>query len=435
MFVVIWLWVFEMVYFWQEKQVVLCVVMVFGVFICVLVVKVLVQVIGCGWLFKVEFFIVLFMFDDSCDCVLFEVLCFVVLCWCNVYDVVLVQWMQCLLSVCEDELCVLLLVGFVQLDVLELLVYVVLLVMVDVVCVLGCECQVGMVNVLLCCVQCEGIFLQLVCVVFLLWMVDRIEQDWLDQVDVVFEVSLQLVLLWLWVNCQYGDCDMMLQWLEVVGIVVEVLLIVLDVICLLMLVVVLVLLGFVDGVLLVQDLLVQQVVDVMLLCLGIWVLDVCVVLGGKFVYLFECDFSLYLFVLDIDLCWFKCIGEIFVCIGVGEYVQVCVGDVGDLVVWWDGQLFDVILLDVLCLVIGIICCQFDVLLYWCEIDIEVLVVLQVCLLDVCWMMFVFGGMLLYVICLILCEENQFQVEVFLQCMCNVGFLLLDDVFGYDFWVG
>lgn len=31
-------------------------------------------------------------------------------------------------------------------------------------------------------------------------------------------------------------------------------------------------------------------------------------------------------------------------------------DVSDFGVWWDGMLFDVILLDVLCLVIGVICC-------------------------------------------------------------------------------
>lgn len=43
----------------------------------------------CGCLLKVELVWVLLKLVDSCDCVLLEVLCFVVLCCCSIYDVVL----------------------------------------------------------------------------------------------------------------------------------------------------------------------------------------------------------------------------------------------------------------------------------------------------------------------------------------------------------
>lgn len=54
--------------------------------------------------------------------------------------------------------------------------------------------------------------------------------------------------------------------------------------------------------------------------IGVCVLDVCVVFGGKLVYLLECDFSLCLLVFDIDVCCFVCVCDIYICIGVGEGV-------------------------------------------------------------------------------------------------------------------
>lgn len=401
----------------------------------VLAARVLAQVIGRGRSLKAELATALPSLDDSRDRALLEALCFAVLRRRTAYDAALAQWMQRPLGVREDELRALLLVGFAQLDALELPAHAALSATVDAARALGKERQAGMVNALLRRAQRDGIPPLPAREAFPQWMAEQIEQDWPEQADDIFTASLQPAPLWLRVNRQHGSREAMLEQLEAAGIAAEASELGSDAIRLPVPVAVSALPGFADGALSVQDLSAQQVADALAVPKGARVLDACAAPGGKSAHLLERDPSLRLLALDIDARRLKRISETFARTGVGEHAQVWAADATDPASWWDGQPFDVILLDAPCSATGIIRRQPDVLLHRRATDIPALVALQARLLDACFGMLAPGGTLLYATCSILRDENQFQIEAFLQRTRGAGFLPLGDAYGHDSWAG
>lgn len=81
--------------------------------------------------------------------------------------------------------------------------------------------------------------------------------------------------------------------------------------------------------------------------------------------------------------------------------------------WWDGQLFDRILLDAPCSATGVIRRHPDIKALRRASDIDVLVALQQKILQAMWPLLAPGGVLLYVTCSVLPRENQLQVQRFL----------------------
>ncbi|HDS0922299.1 TPA: 16S rRNA (cytosine(967)-C(5))-methyltransferase RsmB [Stenotrophomonas maltophilia] len=401
----------------------------------VLAARVLAQVIGRGRSLKAELATALPSLDDSRDRALLEALCFAVLRRRTAYDAALAAWMQRPLGVREDELRALLLVGFAQLDALELPAHAALSATVDAARALGKERQAGMVNALLRRAQRDGIPPLPAREAFPQWMAEQIEQDWPEQADDIFTASLQPAPLWLRINRQHGSREAMLEQLEAAGIAAEASELGSDAIRLPVPVAVSALPGFADGALSVQDLSAQQVADALAVPKGARVLDACAAPGGKSAHLLERDPSLRLLALDIDARRLKRISETFARTGVGEHAQVRAADATDPASWWDGQPFDVILLDAPCSATGIIRRQPDVLLHRRATDIPALVALQARLLDACFGMLAPGGTLLYATCSILRDENQFQIEAFLQRTRGAGFLPLGDAYGHDSWAG
>ncbi|WP_448143660.1 16S rRNA (cytosine(967)-C(5))-methyltransferase RsmB [Stenotrophomonas bentonitica] len=401
----------------------------------VLAARVLAQVIGRGRSLKAELATALPSLDDSRDRALLEALCFAVLRRRTAYDAALAAWMQRPLGVREDELRALLLVGFAQLDALELPAHAALSATVDAARALGKERQAGMVNALLRRAQRDGIPPLPAREAFPQWMAEQIEQDWPEQADDIFTASLQPAPLWLRVNRQHGNREAMLERLEAAGIAAEASELGSDAIRLPVPVAVSALPGFADGALSVQDLSAQQVADALAVPKGARVLDACAAPGGKSAHLLERDPSLRLLALDIDARRLKRISETFARTGVGEHAQVRAADATDPASWWDGQPFDVILLDAPCSATGIIRRQPDVLLHRRATDIPALVALQARLLDACFGILAPGGTLLYATCSILRDENQFQIEAFLQRTRGAGFLPLGDAYGHDSWAG
>jgi 16S rRNA (cytosine967-C5)-methyltransferase len=82
--------------------------------------------------------------------------------------------------------------------------------------------------------------------------------------------------------------------------------------------------------------------------------------------------------------------------------------------WWDDQLFDRILADVPCTASGIVRRHVDIKWLRREADIASFVTQQAQILPCLWQMLAKGGKLLYVTCSVFNEENQGQVEAFLQ---------------------
>jgi 16S rRNA (cytosine967-C5)-methyltransferase len=82
--------------------------------------------------------------------------------------------------------------------------------------------------------------------------------------------------------------------------------------------------------------------------------------------------------------------------------------------WWDGELFDRILLDAPCSATGVIRRHPDIKVLRRVTDITALIKLQQTILHNLWGMLKPGGTLLYVTCSILCAENNQQINRFLQ---------------------
>jgi 16S rRNA (cytosine967-C5)-methyltransferase len=81
--------------------------------------------------------------------------------------------------------------------------------------------------------------------------------------------------------------------------------------------------------------------------------------------------------------------------------------------WWDGQLFDRILLDAPCSATGVIRRHPDIKLLRQPQDINDVAELQLQLLTALWPLLADGGILLYATCSILPQENTHVVEQFI----------------------
>jgi 16S rRNA (cytosine967-C5)-methyltransferase len=82
--------------------------------------------------------------------------------------------------------------------------------------------------------------------------------------------------------------------------------------------------------------------------------------------------------------------------------------------WWDGILFDKILLDVPCSASGIVRRHPDIVFLRREQDIAHLVKTQRAILENAWQMLSNGGLLLYVTCSIFPEEGEGQIHQFVK---------------------
>jgi 16S rRNA (cytosine967-C5)-methyltransferase len=157
------------------------------------------------------------------------------------------------------------------------------------------------------------------------------------------------------------------------------------------------------------------------------ILDCCAAPGGKTCHLIEYQPDIAKTVaLEIDEKRSLRIGENLV--RLGHNADIVVGDASTPEKWWDGQLFDRILLDAPCSATGIIRRHPDIKWLRKAKDIDELVNLQKRILDAIWPLIKPGGTMLYVTCSVLPEENHLQIRGFLTRTSNA---LLDSTFYND----
>lgn len=142
------------------------------------------------------------------------------------------------------------------------------------------------------------------------------------------------------------------------------------------------------------------------------VLDACCAPGGKTGHILESEPQLTEVVaLDSDERRLLRVRENLVRLSV--QARIICGDARQPADWWDGKLFDRILLDAPCSATGIIRRHPDIKLLRTAEDIARLASLQGQLLDALWPLLNTGGILLYATCSIMPEENTQVVEAFL----------------------
>ena len=144
------------------------------------------------------------------------------------------------------------------------------------------------------------------------------------------------------------------------------------------------------------------------------VLDACAAPGGKTAHLLEYAAArggADVVALDIDARRCSRMGQNLARLGVQADINV--GDAALPDSWWDGQLFDAILLDAPCTASGIVRRHPDVRWLRRPTDIAQLAAIQTQLLEVLWALVRPGGRLLYCTCSVFIAEGEAQTQSFL----------------------
>ena len=140
------------------------------------------------------------------------------------------------------------------------------------------------------------------------------------------------------------------------------------------------------------------------------ILDACAAPGGKTAHLLEladCDVT----ALDIDARRCQRIDENLTRLGL--QAQIVVGDAAQPALWWDGQLFDAILLDAPCTASGIVRRHPDVRWLRRPGDVAQLAAVQAGLLQALWPLLKVGGAMVYCTCSVFLAEGEGQIKTFL----------------------
>jgi 16S rRNA (cytosine967-C5)-methyltransferase len=172
--------------------------------------------------------------------------------------------------------------------------------------------------------------------------------------------------------------------------------------------------GFAAGVVSVQDSAAQLAAPLLLsglLAAGpLRVLDACAAPGGKTAHLLEiADCQVQALDVDPERC--KRIDQTLQRLQL--QAQVLTADAANPSGWWDGQLYDAILLDAPCSASGIVRRHPDVRWLRRESDIAQLAAIQARLLKALWPLVKPGGRLLYCTCSVFRAEGEDQVKAFL----------------------
>ena len=244
------------------------------------------------------------------------------------------------------------------------------------------------------------------------WLIKQLEQDWPEQaLNILLENNQQPPMV-LRVNLAKTSREHYLQLLLDQGIAAETVSFCPSALRLDKPVPVELLPGFVEGLASVQDTAAQLAADLLDVQPGQRVLDVCAAPGGKTAHILESQPQLKeLVAVDIDGARMLRVSENLQRLGL--QATLVVGDAAKPADWWDGRLFDRILLDAPCSALGVIRRHPDIKLLRRAEDIAQLQTLQKTILTAVWPLLAPGGVLVYATCSILKQENEQQVHAFL----------------------
>lgn len=169
---------------------------------------------------------------------------------------------------------------------------------------------------------------------------------------------------------------------------------------------------FADGWVSVQDLAAQMAMPLLDIRPGQRILDACAAPGGKTAHILESQADLCLIATDVDSKRLSRIADNLQRLQLQAELKAV--DAADLSTWWDGQAFDRILLDAPCSATGVIRRHPDIRLLRSAEEVKAATLQQQALLQALWPSLKPGGILLYATCSVLPEENDRQVQTFLN---------------------
>jgi len=178
--------------------------------------------------------------------------------------------------------------------------------------------------------------------------------------------------------------------------------------------------GFAEGQISVQDEAAQLAVSMLDLQPGLRVLDACCAPGGKTCHILESEPNLAECVaLDVDNKRLQRVQENLKRLHLSA--KVIQGDALQPDLWWDGQLFDRILLDAPCSATGVIRRHPDIKVLRTDQDVKDITSIQAGMLRSLWPLLKPGGLLVYATCSVIKQENEEQIVAFIaeQAGCKI----------------
>ncbi len=243
------------------------------------------------------------------------------------------------------------------------------------------------------------------------WLLDAFERDWPSRWQAIATAGNAEPPMWLRVNARRGTRDDYRARLTAAGMESVASEIAPQALRLERPVDVGALPGFADGDISVQDAAAQLAPCFLAAGDGMRVLDACAAPGGKACHLLECAPGIAeLVALDVDPARARRIASNLERLRLAA--QVVVGDAGQPDGWWDGRLFDRILLDVPCSGTGVIRRHPDIKLLRRADDVQRFAAQQGRLLAACFALLAPGGRLVYASCSVLRAENAAVVGAF-----------------------
>jgi len=243
------------------------------------------------------------------------------------------------------------------------------------------------------------------------WLIDLLEADWPEQAAAILAANNAPPPMWLRVNHRRVSTTEYLQRLEAAGIEAVAAVAPASAVMLTEPRPASTVPGYAEGHVSVQDAGAQLAAGLLDPQPGQRVLDACAAPGGKTAHLLEtCPEIERLVALDRDRARLATLES-----GVerlGLEATIIHGDAAEPSQWWDGELFDRILLDAPCSALGVIRRHPDIKRLRRPEDIPAMAARQAQLLAALWPLLAPGGKLLYATCTVARRENQAQIGDF-----------------------
>jgi len=239
------------------------------------------------------------------------------------------------------------------------------------------------------------------------WLIDLVKQDWPQQTVQILDANNQRPPMWLRVNASKISVEDYIKKLDAQQIIAiphplaEAALKLespMDVSRLP---------GFAQGLVSVQDAAAQLAAKLLGAENGERVLDLCAAPGGKTCHLLETAANIEMTAVELEPLRMQRVQQNLDRLGL--HAELIVGDATDTQSWWDGRLFDRVLVDAPCSASGVIRRHPDIKSLRHADDLDSLTKIQQQILLQAWSMLKPGGTLLYVTCSVLKRENELQI--------------------------
>lgn len=244
------------------------------------------------------------------------------------------------------------------------------------------------------------------------WLLEQLKADWKGNWHTIVQANTVHPPLILRVNAQQTTRDAYLKRLEKAGIVASGVSALDTTLILASPVEVTTLPGWTKGEVSVQDISAQLVLPLMDLKPNLRVLDACAAPGGKLCHILETEPQLkFCLAIDRDAARLERVKENLHRLHLKAEVKCA--DASRPKEWWDGKVFDRILVDAPCSGTGVIRRHPDIQILREPQEVETVARVQAQLLNALWPLLSKGGRLVYATCSVLRQENDKQISAFL----------------------